>query len=419
MKLFLGLVLSAWLPLTVLAAELDQAVEASVLIFAAEEGDEEVEVVGHGSGVFVSSDGLILTNKHVLAGDVYAVYSYRWSEPKPADVLWVSSDADLALLRVEGSNGNPFVNFSESDPAAGEDVFAIGYPGTQIETALRMGQDLVGQKPSINKGAVVRIAGAPQVFVQHTAELRPGNSGGGLFNECGYLVGLNTFITSPDDRSTDFFSLSLELVEAELRGRIPSKVFGHRCVASSVSVAPARTQAATAVPPRSGLTDTQKGWAYVLALLAAVILSVRSYAAGKSRWLEQSSSQISADRPVVRGEDSKAAPSRNVGRATDPVYATVVGFDGSGRPVKLQLFPTSLGAYYLVGRNRVADLVIDDAAVSNAHFVMSVGSEGVAVTDLGSSNGTLIAGERLSPGEPGKWEKGQLLKVGAVELILT
>ena len=220
-------------------------------------------------------------------------------------------------------------------------------------------------------------------------------AGGGLFNECGYLVGLNTFITSPDDRSTDFFSLSLELVEAELRGRIPSKVLGHRCVASSVSVAPARTQAAKAVSPRSGLTDTQQGWAYVLALLAAVILSVRSYAAGKSRWLEQSSSQISADRPVVR-EDSKPAPSRNVGRATGPVYATVAGFDGSGRPVKLQLFPTSSGAYYLAGRNRVADLVIDDAAVSNAHFVMSVGSEGVAVTDLGSSNGTLIAGERLS-----------------------
>ena len=43
--------------------------------------------------------------------DVYAVYSYRWSEPRPADVLWVSSDADLALLRVEGTKGNPFVNF--------------------------------------------------------------------------------------------------------------------------------------------------------------------------------------------------------------------------------------------------------------------------------------------------------------------
>ena len=97
--------------MTVDSGGLVRAVETSVLVFAAEEGDEEVEVVGHGSGVFVSSDGLILTNKHVLAGDVYAVYSYRWSEPRPADVLWVSSDADLALLRVEGSKGNPFVNF--------------------------------------------------------------------------------------------------------------------------------------------------------------------------------------------------------------------------------------------------------------------------------------------------------------------
>ena len=177
--------------------------------------------------------------------------------------------------------------------------------------------------------------------------------------------------------AVQIFSLSLELVEAELRGRIPSKVFGHRCVSSSARVAPARTQAAKAVLPGSSLTDTQQGWAYVLALLAAVILSVRSYAAGKSRWLEQSSSLISADRPVVRGEDSKAAPSRNVGSASGPVYATVAGFDGSGRPVKLRLaLFTSSGAYYLAGRNRVADLVIDDAAVSNVHFVMSVGGEG-------------------------------------------
>ena len=43
--------LAIWPPLTVLAAELDRAVEASVLVFAAEEGEEEVEVVGHGSGL--------------------------------------------------------------------------------------------------------------------------------------------------------------------------------------------------------------------------------------------------------------------------------------------------------------------------------------------------------------------------------
>ena len=74
--------------------------------------------------------------------------------------------------------------------------------------------------------------------------------------------------------AVQIFLALLELVEAELREK-PSKVFGHRCVASSVSVAPART-AAKAVSPRSGLTDTQQGWAYVLALLAAAILSVRS-----------------------------------------------------------------------------------------------------------------------------------------------
>ena len=80
-------------------------------------------------------------------------------------------------------------------------------------------------------------------------------------------------------------------------------------------------------------------------------LSVRSYAAGKSRWLEQSSSQISADRPA-RGGSKR--PSRNVGRATGPVYATVAGFDGSGRP-EASAISTSSGVGYLAGRNRVAD----------------------------------------------------------------
>ena len=113
--------------------------------------------------------------------------------------------------------------------------------------------------------------------------------------ECGYLVGLNTF-TSPDDRGTDFFSLSAELVEAELRGESLRR-FGHRCGLIGERRS-RRNSTAKAVSAGQACADTQQGWAYVLALLAAVILSVRSYAAGKSRWLEQSSSQISADRPV-------------------------------------------------------------------------------------------------------------------------
>jgi S1-C subfamily serine protease len=128
-----------------------------------------------GTGFAVSADGAILTNRHVV--DQCKVIVEGWGT---ATVKAVYQSNDLALLKVEG-NPSP-VTFRDTPISIGETVFAVGYPYA----------GLLGSAPHFTDGLVSSMTGIDNDsrFLQFTAPVQPGNSGGPLLDGSGQVVGI-------------------------------------------------------------------------------------------------------------------------------------------------------------------------------------------------------------------------------------
>lgn len=143
---------------------------------------------GNGSGVIWSSDGLIITNAHVVRRK--SLYVILADERRlPARVLAHDPERDIAALQVEAT-GLPAIEPGDSEHLApGEWVFAVGHPFgvTGAATAgvvIGSGADLPEQRG--------------REWVMVNLRLRPGNSGGPLVDARGRLIGINTIMTGPD-----------------------------------------------------------------------------------------------------------------------------------------------------------------------------------------------------------------------------
>jgi serine protease Do len=143
-----------------------------------------------GSGVIVSADGYIMTNRHVIKGapriTVVLHFNGKPDEQVPAEFKGGDERTDLALIKIE-KTGLPFFQRNPTTYQQGETVFAFGSPH--------------GVGNSMSKGIVS--AGVRQVnesdptdYIQTDAAINPGNSGGALVDIQGRLVGINTFILS-------------------------------------------------------------------------------------------------------------------------------------------------------------------------------------------------------------------------------
>lgn len=144
-----------------------------------------------GSGFFVSSDGYIVTNNHVVAdADVIRVTmddKYGKTRNFTAKLIGADEETDLALLKVEGTN-LPFLAFGNSAALkVGEWVLAIGNPFGLDHTVTAGILSAIGR--NIHSGPFDN-------FLQTDASINPGNSGGPLLNMSGQVIGINTAITA-------------------------------------------------------------------------------------------------------------------------------------------------------------------------------------------------------------------------------
>ncbi|OJF83922.1 serine protease [Nocardia seriolae] len=153
---------------------------------------------GEGSGVILSSDGLILTNNHVVSGaGANAKMDVAFSDgtTAPATVVGADSVSDIAVIRVTGKTDLKPIELGQSaNLAVGQGVVAIGSPlglaGTVtsgIVSSLNRPVSTSGEPGS--QGTVIDA-------IQTDAAINPGNSGGALVDMNGKLIGINTAIAT-------------------------------------------------------------------------------------------------------------------------------------------------------------------------------------------------------------------------------
>ncbi len=150
-----------------------------------------------GSGVFVTADGYIVTNNHVVDGADEVTVTLHNKKQYKAKVISTDANTDLAVIKVEGT-GFPYLLYGNSDEVkVGQWVLAVGYPLT-LETTVTAG--IVSAKfrfLGINQRKAGRNANVVESFIQTDAAVNQGNSGGALVNTSGQLIGINAAIASP------------------------------------------------------------------------------------------------------------------------------------------------------------------------------------------------------------------------------
>ena len=149
-------------------------------------------VMGEGSGFFISADGFIVTNNHVV--DHAKSVTVTMDDGKTLDAKVVGTDpkTDLALLKATQPGDYPFVTFAKEMPRIGDWVVAIGNPyglGGTVTAGI-----ISAEGRDIGDGPYDR-------FLQIDAPINRGNSGGPTFNMKGEVVGVNTAIFSPSGGS--------------------------------------------------------------------------------------------------------------------------------------------------------------------------------------------------------------------------
>ena len=147
-------------------------------------------VEGVGSGVVVSKDGYILTNAHVVQDGKAEKIEVLLTNGKKssAKLLWYDTTLDLAVIKTDLTGLKP-VEMGDSDKVQiGDKAIAIGNPlGLDLQSTLTSGY-ISGKDRTINLQNGLQMDG----LMQTDAAINSGNSGGGLFDQEGKLIGINT-----------------------------------------------------------------------------------------------------------------------------------------------------------------------------------------------------------------------------------
>lgn len=154
----------------------------------------EIRQISSGTGFFVSSDGLLITNRHVVE-DASAGYTILMNDGRKlkAKVLARDPVQDMAVLKVEGDKFAQ-VPFGDSDRLkVGQTVVAIGNALGELQNTVSVGVISGLRRTVVASGA----ASGPEVLqevIQTDAGINPGNSGGPLLDLAGRAIGINTAV---------------------------------------------------------------------------------------------------------------------------------------------------------------------------------------------------------------------------------
>jgi S1-C subfamily serine protease len=170
---------------------------------------------GTGSGFIVSTDGLLLTNAHVVEGTTQVKVTLKNGQTYQGKVLGVDNMTDVALVKIEAKN-LPTVTFGKAETLTpGEWAIAIGNP-LGLDNTVTVGIISALGRTSSEVG----VPDKRVRFIQTDAAINPGNSGGPLLNAKGEVIGINTAIRA--DAQGLGFAIPIETAQ-KVAGQLSSK----------------------------------------------------------------------------------------------------------------------------------------------------------------------------------------------------
>ncbi len=147
---------------------------------------------GAGSGVIFTNDGYIVTNNHVIDNSNAIEVTLKNGESYPAELIATDSKTDLAVIKIKASNLIPAILGDSDALIVGEDAIAIGNPLGELGGTVTNGIISALDRE-------VTVDGKKMNLLQTNAAVNPGNSGGGLFNRNGELIGIVSAKSSGTD----------------------------------------------------------------------------------------------------------------------------------------------------------------------------------------------------------------------------
>ncbi|MDL4814945.1 S1C family serine protease [Actinomadura opuntiae] len=193
-------------------AQVAAAVQPSVVSISSRSQMSESE----GSGVILRSDGVILTNAHVVSDGGQLSVKFSNGKTAPATLLGADTANDIAVIKAQGVSGLKPATLGDSGKlAVGDSVLAVGNPlglsgsvtsgivsalGRQVQEG-----DSGGGRQQLPPGLQGQLSQQQEAVIENAiqtdAAINPGNSGGALVNSAGQVIGVNTAIATSGSSS--------------------------------------------------------------------------------------------------------------------------------------------------------------------------------------------------------------------------
>lgn len=210
----------------------------------------------NGTGFFIGTGGLVVTNFHVIDGGVrrVAVKFHGRDDEHQVSLVGASPEFDLAVLRIDNfeSLANPprplVLDTTEALP--GSDVFAIGYPemGVSVTKGIVNGVRVFFELPPKFQGVAYA---SDSKWVQTDCTINPGNSGGPLIGSDGLVMGINTWAPVSEASSNVFFALAIVHLQELLENIDVAKVVSWPRKSARESAKPRPTGLPVITPARA------------------------------------------------------------------------------------------------------------------------------------------------------------------------
>ncbi len=265
------------------SASVEEVERATVRVAVIAESPSGRSLFGTGSG-FLVAPHLVVTNAHVVAEARrepilgVAIVPAQGEGMIAARIVHYSALMDLALLEFRGGPAMKPVTLSMRDPKAGDAIIALGYP--DIDDLSRPAVELVRPAPpSRTTGIIASLrdrapTGDPIPSINHEAAISAGSSGGPLIDECGRVIGVNTWHargqSTGEDRgvASRASQLALFLDEAGVRPQVTEE----RCLSVEERVEAERQATETALKQQNAALADKLDAAERLTNIALVVL---------------------------------------------------------------------------------------------------------------------------------------------------